>query len=639
MCCYIRQHILARFDFSIELVRCIERKCVYPRLFFAAALMMALCGGASPVATLAAPQAQTQQLAPQIASYRMAVQLDPATKTIAGTERIAYRNPSQDALPELWLRLYLRAFRDLNTLWMKESGGQNRGFAIQPNELGDITISKLALADGSDLLASATLTDTLMRVQLPQPLAPGQVAQLDVAWSSKLPRVFARTGYGGRDDSFFMVGQWYPKMAVYDRGQWDTEPWHANSEFFNDFGSYDVSITVPQNYVVAGAGVPAGEQNAAAGAKTLRFTSDNVTDFAFAASPDFKTRNTKAGPVDVDLFYVPEHESSVDEYLKAAVGSLQAFSSWYGAYPHPRLTVVDVPDDAQGAGGMEYPSLVTGGTVGAPGGSGAVALVTSHEIGHQWWPMQTATNEGREPWLDEGLTEYSGIRYMVDSKTELGVGSFGVSAAVLDQLGYANSPRQVATLPAWQYSGGEYGIVYSKTTMGLWTLERVVGTERFRAAMAAYLAEYRFKHPTAADFRASIERSLGEQRWFFDDFMNSTGLIDYAAQPIANPASGGTVGVVRRGAVRAPVEVRITLASGAQQIKAWDGQAEQIKFDFPAGDPVTRVEIDPERKLIAEIDVTNNSVSASPEVGPALTLGGRLVFWLQMIAQSIGLFG
>ncbi len=601
--------------------------------------MMALCGGASPVVALAVSHMQAEQQAPQIASYRMDVRLDSAAKTVAGTERITYRNPSQDRLPELWLRLYLRAFRDLNTLWMKESGGQNRGFAIQPDELGDMTVTKLALPDGTDLLPSAILTDTLMRVPLPLPLAPGQAIELDVAWSSKLPRVFARTGYGGRDDSFFMVGQWYPKMAVYDRGQWDSEPWHANSEFFNDFGSYDVSIDVPQDYVVAGAGVPAGERDAGAGVKTLRFTSENVTDFAFAASPDFKTRSAKAGGVDIALFYLPEHEASVDEYLKAAIGALQSFSAWYGAYPHPRLTVVDVPDNAQGAGGMEYPTLVTGGTAGAPGGSGAVALVISHEIGHQWWPMQTATNEGREPWLDEGLTEYSGIRYMIDSNTVLGTSAFGVSAALLDQLGYANAPHQAATLPAWKYSSNQYGIVYSKTAIGLWTLERVVGTERFRKAMAAYLAEYRFKHPTASDFRAAIEHSLGDQRWFFDDYMNGTGVIDYAALPIANAANGGTAGIVRRGAVRAPVEVRVTLASGAQQTKTWDGQAEQANFGFPAGDPVIRVQIDPERKLIAEIDVTNNGVSASPEVGPALTLGGRLMFWFQMIAQSVGLFG
>ena len=261
-------------------------------------------------------------------------------------------------------------------------------------------MSTLTLADGTDLLASTTLTDTLLRVPLTQPLAPGASVELIAAWTSKLPRAFARTGYGGRDDTFFMVGQWYPKMVVYDRGKWDTEPWHANSEFFNDFGSYDVSVTVPRELVALGLKLRLGchsEQDGGDGAKTLHFTSDNVTDFAFAASPDFKTRSAKAGDIAVELFYLPDHEASVDEYLKAAVGSLQSFSAWYGAYPHARLTVVDVPNDAEGAGGMEYPTLVTGGTVGAPGSSGAVALVTAHEIGHQWWPMQTVTNEGRDP--------------------------------------------------------------------------------------------------------------------------------------------------------------------------------------------------------------------------------------------------
>src|SRR5258706_1016522 len=224
-----------------------------------------------------------------------------------------------------------------------------------------------------------------------------------------------------------MVGQWYPKMVVYDRGHWDTEPWHANAEFFHDFGSYDVSITLRQAYVVAATGTPDGQADANDGQKTLRFTATGVTDFAFAASPDFLTRSARAGDAEVVLYYLPEHEASVAEYMDTAVGALQAYSDWYGAYPHPRLTVVDVPDDAGGAGGMEYPTLVTGGTVGAPPGAGFVALVVAHEIGHQWWPMQTATNEGREPWLDEGLTEYSGMRYLLESGRTLGLGDLRIS--------------------------------------------------------------------------------------------------------------------------------------------------------------------------------------------------------------------
>lgn len=579
----------------------------------------------------AAPAITQQAQAPQVASYSIDVRLDPVAKTVAGTERITYRNPSEDTLQDLWLRLYLKAFSSTDTLWMRESGGQLRGDRLDPNNLGDITIEKLTIAGGPDLLESSTLTDTLLRVPLPQALGPNQSIDLDVQWTSKLPRVFARTGYGGRDDSFFMVGQWYPKMAVYDRGRWDTEPWHGNSEFFNDFGSYDVTITVPQPYVVAGAGVPAGEQQNGDGTKTLRFTSTDVTDYAFAASPDFKTASAKAGDIAIDLFYLPEHESAVGEYLESSVGSLTAFGEWFGRYPHQRLTVVDVPSDASGAGGMEYPTLVTGEFAG--GVEGFVAYVTSHEIGHQWWPMQTATNEGAEPWLDEGLTEYSGLRYMAESQQRLSTGNLGVSARTFERSNYLSAPDQPADLPAWEYTSGSYSIVYSKTALGLWTLENQVGSQRFRAAMHAYLDAYRFKHPTAADFRRSIEQSLGPQPWFFDSYMPTDGVIDYAVAGVQNT----TVTIHREGQVAAPVDIALTLDDGAMVQQTWDGQ--NAETTITTNRPIARVEIDPNQKLVAETDLEDNFTNVQPQILPALTIGERLAFWLQSVIQVFGLFG
>jgi hypothetical protein len=610
------------------------------RLAIALAIVC-LLRGSLEAHSLPSPQTQPQAQAPDVASYHMEVRLDPAAKTVSGTERITYRNPSPDTLRELWLRLYLRAFSSTNTIWMQESGGEMRGYALDPANLGDITVSSLSLADGPDLLASTSVTDTLMRVPLPAPLGPGQAVELDAQWTSKLPRVFARTGYGGRDDTFFMVGQWYPKMAVYHQGRWDTEPWHANAEFFHDFGDYDVSITVPEAYVVAGAGVPAGETAGADGTKTLRFVAESITDFAFAASPDFQTRSARAGDVDVVLYYLPEHAAAVPEYMQTAVGSLQAFSSWYGAYPHPRLTVVDVPDDAGGAGGMEYPTLVTGGTLGSPIGSGMVAVVTSHEIAHQWWPMQTATNEGREPWLDEGITQYTGSRYMVEAGQRIGFGAASISALTLDRSQYAVAPDHPSTLPAWGYSGVAYGsAVYSKPALGLWTLESVVGTQRFRRAMADYLARYRWKHPTTADFRASLEQSLGEDLdWLFDDYLDGAGVIDYAAAALDPSADGNIVRVRREGDVRIPVEVEVVTAGGVRQAQIWDGQQRQANLAFDVSGPITEVMIDPRQQLKAELDLLDNGDGTQPELGPATTLGGRLAFWSQAIVQLLGLFG
>jgi hypothetical protein len=583
------------------------------------------------------PSRQSAPEAPQIASYTLDVTLDPAAKTVRGEGRIAYRNPSQDALGEVWLRLYLKAFSSDDTVWMQESGGAHRGFSGDESR-GDITVTSLATAQGADLLATSTITDTLLRAPLPAPLGPGELLELDVAWESQLPRVFARTGYGGRDDTFFMVGQWYPKMAVYADGRWDTEPWHTNSEFFHDFGRYEVAITAPDEYVIAGVGLPAGEPSAAAGGRTHRFVAENVTDFAFAASPDFVTRTAMAGPAEIVLYDLPAEGGPANRYLEVAVEALSAFSEWYGAYPHPRLSIIDIPASAGGAGGMEYPTLITGGTLGGSASSGLLELVVAHEIGHQWWPMQTATNEGREPWLDEGLTEYSGMRVMLEYNRNLNFGT-ELSAAAYDLSSYAIGPEVRADQPAWTY-GSEYAIAaYSKPAVGLLTLERVVGTGRFREAMAAYLAEWRYRHPTGADFRASLEAELGELDWFFDDFIGGTGVIGYRALPIAEGPDGITVRVERTGEVRAPAEVLVRFSSGREERLQIDPAAESFEQVFPAGDPVRAVEVDPEHKLYAELDRRDNGVYAEVRFAPLVAIGARLAFWTQVIAQTIGLFG
>ena len=592
-----------------------------------------LLAAAPPPRSAPPPRAATP---PDVASYTLRVTLDPAAKTVRGEGLIAYRNPSPDTLRELWIRLYLKAFSTPDSLWLRESGGAHRGFDSADSR-GDITLSRLALRGGPDLLASSTLTDTLLRVPLPTPLAPGALVELEVAWESLLPRVFARTGYGGRDDSFFMVGQWYPKMAVYHAGRWDTEPWHANSEFFHDFGRYELEITAPAEYIVAGVGVPSAGPRTVGAARIWPFLAEGVTDFAFAASPDFVTHTAQSGPTEIVLYDLPREGGAAARYLDVAVGALAAYSAWFGAYPHPRLTLIDVPASAGGAGGMEYPTLITGGTLGAEPDAGFLELVVAHEIAHQWWPMQTATNEGREPWLDEGLTEYSGIRYQLESGRELGFGA--ISAPVYDLASYAAGPGVRSDLPAWEYDS-EYAIaVYSKPAVGLLTLERVVGTERFRAAMAAYLAKWRFRHPTAADFRAAMEAELGELGWFFDDYIGGTGMIGYRAMPIVNGPDGSSVRVERSGAIPVPAEVLVRFASGRTQLLAHDGGAAPLELSFPAADPVRAVVVDPEHKLYAELDRRDNGAYAELRLLPQAGFAARLAFWTQLIIQSLGLFG
>jgi hypothetical protein len=218
--------------------------------------------------------------------------------------------------------------------------------------------------------------------------------------------------------------------------------------------------------------------------------------------------------------------------------------------------------------------------------------------------MQTSTNEAAAPWLDEGLTEYTGSRYLAESTR-----GWGSDAAISFEQGlYAPRARIPATLPAWQYTNGSYVTVYAKTALGLWTLEGVVGTTRFRHAMASYLAQYRFKHPNGIDFRAALEGELGDLSWLFDDYLSSSGVIDYAVAQIAQSDVASTVRVVRKGAVRAPIDILVTFRSGAQQQQTWDGQTDSHELTFPASNPVVRAEVDPLRKLKAELNPGDNSM-------------------------------
>jgi aminopeptidase N len=259
---------------------------------------------------------------------------------------------------------------------------------------------------------------------------------------------------------------------------------------------------------------------------------------------------------------------------------------------------------------MEYPTLITGGELGSTPGSGYLALVVAHEMAHQWWPMQTATNEAREPWLDEGLTEYSSVRFLAETGRKVAYHGRPDDVLTFEKSLYVGI-RKPATLPAWEYNSNNLGAaVYGKTALGLWMLEGVVGTERLRAAMADYLALYRFKHPTGADFRDVLERALGEQSWFFDDYLNGDGVVDYKAEAIETTAGGSIVRVSRQGTVPAPVDIRITLADGTQQLKTWYGQANTVTFGFSPTQAVTKVEVDPEHKLKPEVYLINNSISA-----------------------------
>jgi len=610
---------------------------------------------APPVAPPSQPSAPSKPTAPaslDTASYNLAVRWDDAANQIHGTATIVYRNVSADVLGELWLKLYLNAFRDDQTVWMQEASGQHRGSDYDPKSPGWITLDRLRLVEtGEDILPpSIDPRTTSLRVPLPtaRSVQPGETVRFEVAWTSQLPRVFARTGVA---DNFVMAGQWYPKLAVYDRGAWDTEPWHANAEFFADFGTYTLSLTVPDRYVTGATGTRNGMTTNPDGTNTTRYWAESVSDVAWTAWPEYRLATTvvqAAGrPIELELLAPRTLTTGADQrYFTAAQAALDRLGQWFGPYPWPKLTLVVPPDNAGGAGGMEYPMFVTlalptPGAFGIGRGIHEVEIVTVHEIAHQWVPMQAATNEAREAWLDEGFADYATTRVLATlfppDRSTLAVGPFNVGYEALHRTQFLIAGvKEPLAQPSWEYRDFlSYGVtVYSKGTLAFLTLERTIGEERFLAAMHSYFDRWRWRHPTTADLQRSLEADVGESLdWFFQPLVYGTGVVEYTISEVG-PA-GATV--QRRGDVSFPVEIALTYADGRVERQTWDGQGQQQVLTAPAGD-LRRVQIDPDVTIRLEPNALDNGREVAPSPLPLAAIAARVLGLIQaaLLAGMLG---
>ncbi len=613
----------------------------------AIALLAALLLLAPPAGVLA--EGVPNAAATDVASYDMRVSLDVDAKQMRGAERITYRNVSADTLDEVWLHLYLNAFRSPDTQWMQEASGQHRGFSADAP--GWIRLDRLAVAGtGEDLpLPDGGDTDlTTVRVPLPRRVAPGESVQLDVDWTSQLPRVFARTGYVG---DYFMVGQWYPKLAVYDRGRWDNEPWHANAEFFADFGSYDLTVTVPEGFLTGGSGVRLDTSANGDGTQTVRYRAERVTDVAWTAWPGYLAvaRDVVAAgqPVEIELLLPRGQAADAERHLAAAEAALDAFGNWYGAYPWPKLTVVVPPPDAGGAGGMEYPTLVTTGSAASlpsevAGGVHLVEIVTAHEIAHEWFPMQVQSNEAAEAWLDEGFAEYLTIRVLnrlYGAEHSAAATPFGGASyeQVQRTTFVASGAREPLAKASWDYpSFGTYAAVaYGKGSLTLLTLERTLGEERFTRALRAYADRWRWRHPTSGDLEQSIEDSTQESlEWFFNGLVFGDRVVEFRVEGI----QGSHAFVERTGDMAFPVDVRVTTADGQSRTQRWDGVDWWLDVDG-GGQPIVEVIVDPDNRVPLELDRLDNSATQRVNlVGPA-AVAIRWLAAVQQLLQVVGTFG
>ncbi len=634
----------------------------------------------------------------RVANYKIKARFNPNDKTVEGDMEISWRNYSQDTIRELQFHLYLNAFKNSKSTFFREAKGHSavRGFGKQyPDSWGYVEVISMKVKNGEVLTDKKKYIqpddnnkddETVASYPLTDPVRPGETIVLKVAFESKLPKVVARTGYAGKD--FYMVAQWFPKLGVYEpagwryakKGQWNCHQFHANSEFYANFGNYDVEIAAPKDYIIGATGLQASKPTTNGGLVTHHFKAHDVIDFAWTASPKYIKKEDQWEHVKLILLIQKEHESQADRYFHSAKATLAYFKKHMGEYPYETLTLVDPPRKGRAAGGMEYPTLVTLGTVAyLPDGFRPLEMVTVHEIGHQYFMGILASNEFEEPWLDEGFNTYWENRIMdatYGKKTSfIDMFGFSIGDEEFSRMNYVSmrNPKIAENYRAsWQFTEGGYGtLTYQKAATWLQTLHNMVGDSAMTDIWKTYYARWRFRHPSAPDFikvvnevvRKHHGKRFGENMdWYFDQFLYGSNVCDYSVASISNgkplPEAGyfdengsrqekkyvegqqkfstfiSKVVVNRLGEVMLPVDIRVHFEDGTEETLHWDGRARSRTFYFT--DKETKVlwaKIDPEQKITMDINRINNSKHLKPSKTVFLKYSLKLTFWVQNIIE------
>jgi hypothetical protein len=625
---------------------------------------------------------------PRNASYKIEARLDTTRHTIAGSEVLTWTNTGQSPVDKLPFHLYLNAFKNESSLFMRSSRGEMRGATASETGWGWIQVDSLQI-EGAEyapkLVYPNPPDETVAEVPLVQPIAPGQTVQIAIKFDEQLPEVFARTGYKGE---FHMVGQWFPKIGVRTgppgAEQWECQPFHANSEFFADFGQYDVQLTVPDTEVVAATGVLVAAAEAGGGMRTLTYHADDVHDFAWMADPYMKLYSGQAkvedGTVDVRVYARPEQADFARRHLEAAIGAIEKFSGYFVPYPWATMTVIDPPvDAAAGAGGMEYPTLVTteGDSVFSRPGIRIPEYVTIHEVGHNWFQGMLASNEADEAWLDEGVNEWADAHVMADlygphaslidwggwQADMLGLRTWEADALIGDP---ADLPSPIATASYAFVDSDNYGqSTYVLTMDALTTLEKEVGTTKFMAAMKAYARAFAFKHPTGRDLYATLEHELGQDLgWFFGPVFQKVGGMHLALRTASctlshkprgvfgTGSAHKTVGeaeapdtgaytceivVTNTGVVHVPVDIELRFADGSAQRLTWDDKGESTwqRFVVERSSQLTEVRLDPDKKILLDSPVLH-AQRLTGDGAASLRAAARVSWWTQTLMELVG---
>ena len=602
---------------------------------------------------------QSQSL--KIANYDIEVHLDHKGKSASCIQKLNWKNTSPDTLRELRFYMYMNAFKDLKSTYLKNTRkmfGQdlkNRN----KKEWGHIEVTQAVDRNGNDLVQNQeyiqpndgnALDETVLSIPLEMPLLPGEVIELDMNFDVKLPRTIVRSGYGPRD--FFLFVHWFPQVCVYEpkvdgNWGWNSHQFMPGTEFFSDFGDYNVEIYASDHLVIGGSGCKtfSGKVLGTIGEQLVRFQAHDLIDFGWVAYPEYETYTSTYGDTDIEILMVPEHCAFADRYLKAIEQSLEYLEKHVGKYPYPKITVVDPPTHTLNSGFMEYPMMITGATAyGIPRSVRSVESLVIHEFTHMYFMASLASNEKEEAWLDEGFVTYFEDRILDHY--------YGNQSSLFDVLGARSGNAQQSrneyvsmenpnlgkiARPGWEFDGGFKSLIYAKTATAFKTMERIIGIDIMDEIIKTYFERHKFTHPKEADLRKIIKEVLEkntsnfESDKYLDQVLHATSSINFKMVDINN--STKTIEAIREGNFEIGTEVLIMFRDGSSKTVNWKGSEKYFKYNFSSSKEVISAHIDPEQKIYLDLNLNNNSITLDPNKKPLYKYAAKLGHWLQAVSQ------
>jgi len=613
----------------------------------------------------------------RIVHYEIDAKYDAVKHVVDATEVLTYHNVTGQALDHFPFHLYQNAFQQKAT-WVSETkrdGSRDTHYEKwEDKDYGSEEIKSLEVVGQGDLTAQLHYIapddgnkddKTVIELRVPKPIAPGEYVQFKIAFRTQCPETQARSGYN-RD--FVLGGQWFPKVGVWWHGAWNCHQYHNTTEFFADFGVYDVKLTVPQFEVVGASGVKVGEVSNSDNTKTLTYHGDDIHDFAWTASPRYKVKDDgvfqgQMGPVRMQILMQPAHWNQVERHERILRQSLDHFERWYGPYPYKTITLVD-PEPGSAAFGMEYPTFITGGTSWfVPAGLYFPETVIEHEFGHQYWYGMVATNEFEDAWMDEGINSYTEVK-VLDSVLGKNTSIMNMAGATAGEretqrLGYIGVADldSIAKNAYDYYNSNSYGgVTYGKTASVLLTLESIIGEDTMAKAMHVYFMKYRFTHPTKEDFLKTIEEVSGQNlRKYFDQAVYGTQVMDYkvlridslpvnwydekkkgAGNDDKDTVYRSYVWLQRKEDFVLPVDVEIKFENGDKIREHWDGVSRWTRLGpYEKKTKIASAEIDPDHRIQLDRNDFNNSYTAEANGKPARKVANYWLFAEQWVSQAL----